>query len=143
MGRFAPPKHKSDFPPTKRCYIPGVKSQMADKSTGNVRPSVHGSTVLLLDLGRLFSFLILYTVGRTPWTGDQPVARPPPTHTTTQTQNIHTQTYIRTHDSSVPAGEDHAATVIAYLLAHSLLLWISFARYTVEKLPSPITLPNI
>jgi hypothetical protein len=24
----------------------------------------------LLDLGRFFSFLILYTVGRTPWAGD-------------------------------------------------------------------------
>jgi hypothetical protein len=28
----------------------------------------------------VFSFLILYTVGRTPWTGDQPVARPLATH---------------------------------------------------------------
>jgi hypothetical protein len=35
-------------------------------------------------------FLILYiVVGRTPWTGDQPVARPLPTHRTTQTQNKH------------------------------------------------------
>jgi hypothetical protein len=42
--------------------------------------SVYGSTVLLLDLGRFFSFLILYTVGNTPWTGDQPVERPLPTH---------------------------------------------------------------
>jgi hypothetical protein len=33
------------------------------------------STVLLLDHGRVFSFLILHTVGRTPWTRDQPVAR--------------------------------------------------------------------
>jgi hypothetical protein len=41
----------------------------------------------LLDLGRFFSFLILYTVGRTPWKEDQPVARPLPTHRTTQTQN--------------------------------------------------------
>jgi hypothetical protein len=38
-----------------------------------------------------FSFLILYTVGRTPWTGDRPVARPLPTHRTTQTQNKRTQ----------------------------------------------------
>jgi hypothetical protein len=30
----------------------------------------------LLGLGRFFSFLIFHTVGRTPWTGDQPVARP-------------------------------------------------------------------
>jgi hypothetical protein len=40
----------------------------------------------LLDLGQFFSFLILYTVGGTPWTGNQPVARPLPTHRTTQTQ---------------------------------------------------------
>jgi hypothetical protein len=36
--------------------------------------------------------LDLYAVGRTPWTGDQPVARPLPTHRTTQTQNKRTQT---------------------------------------------------
>jgi hypothetical protein len=46
----------------------------------------------LFDLRRFFSFLILYTVDRTPWTGDQPVARPLPTHRTTQTQNKSTQT---------------------------------------------------
>jgi hypothetical protein len=34
----------------------------------------------------------LYTVGRTPWTGDQPVARPLPAHRTAQTQNKGTQT---------------------------------------------------
>jgi hypothetical protein len=28
----------------------------------------------------LFQFRILYTVSRIPWTGDQPVARPLPTH---------------------------------------------------------------
>jgi hypothetical protein len=28
-----------------------------------------------MDPGRFFSFLILYTGGRTPWTGDRPVAR--------------------------------------------------------------------
>jgi hypothetical protein len=41
----------------------------------------------------LFSFFIFYTVGRTPWTGDQPVARPLPTHRIAQTQNKRTQTY--------------------------------------------------
>jgi hypothetical protein len=50
----------------------------------------YGSTAVL-DPGRFFSFLILYTVGRTPWTGDQPIARPLPTHRTTQTQNKRTQ----------------------------------------------------
>jgi hypothetical protein len=38
----------------------------------------------------LFSVLILYTVGRDPWTGDQPQARPLPKHTTTG--NKRTQT---------------------------------------------------
>jgi hypothetical protein len=36
----------------------------------------------LLDLGRFFSFLILYTVRRTLWTGDQPAARPLLAHRT-------------------------------------------------------------
>jgi hypothetical protein len=41
---------------------------------------------LFLDLGRFLSFLIIYTDGMAPWPGDQPVARPLPTHRTTQTQ---------------------------------------------------------
>jgi hypothetical protein len=64
-----------------------------------------------LTLGRLFSFLILYTVGRTPSTGDQPFAVPPCTHRTTQTQkkthiDIHASSGIQTHDPSVRADED-------------------------------------
>jgi hypothetical protein len=39
----------------------------------------------LLQFRKLF-----YTVGRTPWMSDQLVARPLPTHRTTQTQNKHT-----------------------------------------------------
>jgi hypothetical protein len=46
----------------------------------------------LLRPRRFFSFLILYTVGRTPCTGDQPVARSLPIHKITQTQNKRTQT---------------------------------------------------
>jgi hypothetical protein len=34
----------------------------------------------LLHLGRFFSFLILYRVGRTPWTVDQPFTRPLSAH---------------------------------------------------------------
>jgi hypothetical protein len=45
----------------------------------------------LLGLGRFFSFLTIHTVGRTTWTGDQPVERPLPTHRTTQTQNKRTK----------------------------------------------------
>jgi hypothetical protein len=35
---------------------------------------------------------LFYTVGRTPWTGDQPVARPLPAHRTAQTQYKRKQT---------------------------------------------------
>jgi hypothetical protein len=48
----------------------------------------------LLDLGRFYSFLILYTDGRTPWTGDQPVERPLPKLRTARTQNKPTQTFM-------------------------------------------------
>jgi hypothetical protein len=48
------------------------------------------------------SFLILYTVGRTPWTGDQPIAWPLRTHRT----DIYAFSGIRTHDSSIRASED-------------------------------------
>jgi hypothetical protein len=45
----------------------------------------------LLGPGLFFSYVIFfYTVGRTPWTSDQPVARPLPTRRTTQTQNKRT-----------------------------------------------------
>jgi hypothetical protein len=43
-----------------------------------------------MDLGGFFNFLILYTVGRVPWTEDQPVARLP-VHRTSQTQNKYEQ----------------------------------------------------
>jgi hypothetical protein len=42
----------------------------------------------------LFQFLNFYTVDRTPWTGDQPVARPLPIHRTAQTQNKRTQPQV-------------------------------------------------
>jgi hypothetical protein len=48
----------------------------------------------LLGFGRFFSFLILYKVGRTLWTGDLLVARPLSIHRTAQTQNKRTQTSI-------------------------------------------------
>jgi hypothetical protein len=65
-------------------------------------PSIHPSVYVylwlyspFLHLGRFFSLLILYTVGRTPLTGDQPVAMPLPTHRTIQTQN-------KLHQTSIP-----------------------------------------
>jgi hypothetical protein len=79
-----------------------------------------------LDLSRFFSSLAFYTDGRTPWTGDQPVARPIPANNNTNTINaqntdIHVLSGIRTHDPSVRAGEevyalDRTATMIGYEL---------------------------
>jgi hypothetical protein len=75
-----------------------------------------------VDLGRFFSFLIFYTVCTTPWTGDQPVARPLPTHRTIQTHNKRIQTSMAQvgFEPTIPVFErrkivhalDRAATVI-------------------------------
>jgi hypothetical protein len=43
-------------------------------------------SIALWTIAILFSFLILYIVGRTHWTGDQPVARPLLTHDNTNTE---------------------------------------------------------
>jgi hypothetical protein len=68
----------------------------------------YGSKALMLNLGRFFSFLIFFTIGRTPWKGDQAVARPLPAHRTVQTHtDIYASCRIRTHDPSVWAGERH------------------------------------
>jgi hypothetical protein len=68
-------------------------------------------------------FLIFYAVGMTPWTGDQPVARPLPT------QNKRTQTSMPQmgFEPTIPVFEkaktvpalDGAATVIGVLLDYS------------------------
>jgi hypothetical protein len=86
----------------------------------------------LLGLGGFFSFLILYTVGRTPRTGDQPTARPLTTHRTTRTQNKRTQTSMSRVESgpTTPVFEwtktayvlDRAATVIGGMFIN----WVNF-----------------
>jgi hypothetical protein len=53
-------------------------------------PAIRSSVALRpysLALAAFLSFVLLHTIGRTPWTGDQPVARHLPTHMTAQTQN--------------------------------------------------------
>jgi hypothetical protein len=84
-----------------------------------------------IGLWPLFQFRnLFYVEGRTPWTNDQPVARPLPTQRTIQTQNkrtdIHALSGVRTHDPSVPANEDsschrprgHYDLIVAYLTVH-------------------------
>jgi hypothetical protein len=86
--------------------------------------------------------------GRPPWTGDQPVARPLPTHRTTQTEQTHTDIHassgILTHDPSFRASEDssclrRAATLIATRWLQVVLIrasrWISL---TVVSLSSAV-----
>jgi hypothetical protein len=57
-----------------------------------IHPAIHPWLYSPCGPWPLFQFLNLYTVGRIPWTGDQPVARPIPAHRTIKTQNKRTQT---------------------------------------------------
>jgi hypothetical protein len=78
----------------------------------------------------LSSFLMLYTVVRTPWTGDQPVARPLPTHRTTQTQNRRTQTSMPQtgFEPTIPVFERsksvHALDRAAYFIGIYIYIYI-------------------
>jgi hypothetical protein len=66
-------------------------------------PSLLGPTALLWDLVFFFSLLIYYTVGRTPWTGDRPVAG----HYVHTGQHKHpASSGTRTHDLTFGAGEN-------------------------------------
>jgi hypothetical protein len=95
-------------------FIIGIHSLMAQQPFIGPWP--------LLQFRNLF-----YTDGRTPWTSDQPVARPLPTHRTTQTQNKRTQTSMLwvEFEPRIPAFErvktihalGRAATVIGSSLA--------------------------
>jgi hypothetical protein len=72
----------------------------------------------------LFQFLNLgvYTVGRTPWMGDQPVASPLHTHRTTQAQNKRTQTSMpRVGFETTILVFERAKTVHALNLAATML----------------------
>jgi hypothetical protein len=83
----------------------------------------------LLGLGRFFSLLILYTVGRIAWTGDQPVARLLLTHRTTQIENKCTQTSMPRvgfepmiavlERAKTVHGLDRAATAIGIILVNA------------------------
>jgi hypothetical protein len=69
-----------------------------------IHSSINDSTALCWALLQFRNHFC--TVGRTPWTGDQPVARPLPTHRTTHTQTSMLLSGIRSHDPSVRTSED-------------------------------------
>jgi hypothetical protein len=73
-------------------------------------PFINGSTSPLLGPGRFFSFVILYTVHRNPWTGEQSVARPLPTQTSMPRVGFEPPTPVFKREKSVHAS-DRAATV--------------------------------
>jgi cytochrome bd-type quinol oxidase subunit 1 len=56
---------------------------------------IYGSTAVCWTLAAFSVSWSFYTVGRTPWTGNEPVVRPLPPHRTTQIQNKCTQTSMR------------------------------------------------
>jgi hypothetical protein len=76
----------------------------------------------------LFSFWILYTFGRTPWTGDQPVVRPPLTHTTTEIQNK------RTYKTHMPwVWFELTSRWTRFMLQTARSLWWACYEYTCLK----------
>jgi hypothetical protein len=70
-----------------------------------------------------FRFTIFpYTDGRTPWTSDQPIARPLPTHRTIQTQNKCTHGHLRLEwDSNSLKLEKtvHPCDCVATMIGHN------------------------
>jgi hypothetical protein len=85
---------------------------------------------------QLFQFLNLYTVDRTPSTGDQPAARPLPTHRTTQTQNKRTQTFMLRggFEPTTPVLE-RAKTVHALESAYWPFLQLVVTLCTIDEKP--------
>jgi hypothetical protein len=95
----------------------------------SINLSIYDSAVLLLYLGHFLSFLILYTVSRTLWMGDQPITRLLPTHRTTQTQNKCRQTYMPWMglEPTIPAFEwaktVHASERAAAVIGRDTICW--------------------
>jgi hypothetical protein len=117
----------------------------------SIYPSIYLSIYRpLLGLGRFFSFLNFYTVGRTPWTGDEPVALPLPAHTTEQTQNKRTQTSMPQvgFEPTIPVFEraktvhvlDRTAIVIGKQRAYYFIL--RFEGYSSSIVCSQIQFPS-
>jgi hypothetical protein len=82
-----PSIHSSIHP----CLHPSIRPSVRPSIRPSVRPSIHPS-MALQPFGRVFSFFIFYTVGRIPWTGDQPVERPLSALRAAQMENKRTQT---------------------------------------------------
>jgi hypothetical protein len=92
-GSSLPPGRFRAFISVRRCV--NHKAIVRLEGFLSLYLSIYLSMVLQPFVGpwSLFQFLdVFYTVGRTPWTGYDPVTRPLPTNRTVQTQNKSTHT---------------------------------------------------
>jgi hypothetical protein len=103
------------------CRIPNTETDWLYLPTYLYVPWLYSP---LSDLNSVFSFLILYTVSRTPWTEDQPVARPLPTHIT-QSQNKRTETSMPRvgFEAMIPVFERAIRPRGHYVSANTRLLY--------------------
>jgi hypothetical protein len=82
---------------------------LLNKYNNNNSNNNNGSITTLFGLDRFFNSLILHAVGRTPWTGDLPIARQLPKQKITQNKkntNIHAWSGILTQGLGVWMGEN-------------------------------------
>jgi hypothetical protein len=101
--------------------VPVIRGRMLIAKHLSIYLSVICGSTPLVDLGRFFQFINLYTVGRTPWTGDQP-SQGRCLHTEQHKQNKRTQTSVPRlgFEPTIPVFErtktvlvlDRAVTVI-------------------------------
>jgi hypothetical protein len=63
--------------------VTGDRRELRNDASSHIHSFIHQWLCShLVGPGRFFSFVILYTAGSTPWTGEQPVASPLPTYNT-------------------------------------------------------------
>jgi hypothetical protein len=83
----------------------------------------------------LFSYLILYTAGKTPWKRNQPVARPLPAHRTARTQNKYTQTSMPQvgFEPTIPVFE-RAKTVVNLTISLGIIYYARGRKWNKQNL---------
>jgi hypothetical protein len=88
----------------------------------------------------LFQFINLYTVGRTPWRGDQPIARPLRAHRTIQTHKKRTQTSVPREgfETTIPMFEREKTVHALDRSATENSAIIELHVYGNNILPSPV-----
>jgi hypothetical protein len=129
IGDFPPginrPRSESDHSPRSSTKVKNVGTIYFHSAIRlhNIHSFINGYTALCWAL-TVFSVSEYIHHCRTPWTGNQPVARPLPAHKTTQTRNKRTEASMPQvgFESMIPVLErektfdalDHSATVIDF-----------------------------